>query len=80
MEDPVFSGMTIIAKTLEVVGRLPSGMSVACVVNKGIRAVVCKLELSRNKYVLFKGSLDKAHKGLEFRQDCISASNVGSSL
>jgi len=30
VEDPVDSGMTIFAKTVEVVGRVPSGKFVAC--------------------------------------------------
>jgi len=46
------------------------------IVSKVIGSVVYQLKCSGDKYVGLRGSLDKAHKGLEFRQLCISASNV----
>ena len=39
-------------------------------------SVVYQLKCPGEKYVGLKGSLDKAHKFLEFRQACISERNT----
>ena len=59
------SGMTIVAKTVEVVGKLSSGMSVAC--DRCQQKVIGQwlpIRIVHELNVGFKGPLDKAHKGL----------------
>ena len=46
------------------------------IVSKVIWLVLRQPRCPGDKYVGLTGSLDKAHKGLEFRQACISANNV----
>jgi hypothetical protein len=81
-EDPVVDiRMTIVARTVvDVI--LPPGKSIACDI-KGQQQVngsmIHQLDVQETNDGL-KGLPDKAHKCLEFRQACISASNVESSL
>ena len=49
-------------------------------VSKVIGSVIYQLKCPGDNYVGLTGTLDKAHKGLEFRQACISASNMEVSL
>jgi hypothetical protein len=70
------SQMTIVARIAVVWFATWKVYSIDIIVNKVIGSVVHQLRCPGDKCVGLTGSLDKAHKGLEFRQACISASNV----